>query len=571
MRTSALAQPVVTTPVARPGLSLDVAVPLLALSSLLGMPIALIATSAFNVGDPEALPVTEYGFGPILEIFEHLDWIWHSIAMSACATVLCVAIGVTLAWIVNRTQLPAAGLFRILITIPYPLGPLVGALAWVELAAPDGGLINKAYVSLTGMPGPLIDITSLGGIVFVLALVEAPVVFLMVGAAMDRMNPALEECASVIGANHWRTALRISLPLMMPAILSAAVFVFSATMAAFAIPAILGAKSRFYVVTTAIYVLFQGYPPNLPLASALGLLLIGFTALSVWMSARILRGRSYVVVTGKTYRPQPIDVRGWKPLLTGIVCLYVFLSLVLPLGTLLIASLQTSSDLRFDPSDWTLANYAYVILDLPTTRQAIVNSVILGIATGTIGVFLSTLLAIIVHRADNRAGRILEQVIMLPQAFPRLIFAFGFLWMILLLPFKIYGTLFALLLGYLVIFLPLGYRAMSGVVVQVDRALDEAAQVFGAGRARVLWSITLPLLRPGMVSTWALLFMVSIGEVSASIFLVSGGIQVLGPAVLNFWESGGLPQVSALVIVQSGIVLLTMLLIGRGTAALARG
>jgi hypothetical protein len=128
------------------------------------------------------------------------------------------------------------------------------------------------------------------------------------------------------------------------------------------------------------------------------------------------------------------------------------ISLVLPLGALALASVQTSSDLNFNPALWTLANYKYVVIDFPTTRQAIVNSLILGVGTGTIGVACATLIAIAVHRSKSSGRKLLEQVTMLPQAFPRLIFAFGFLWMVLTLPIPLYGTLFAVLLAYIVVF-----------------------------------------------------------------------------------------------------------------------
>jgi iron(III) transport system permease protein len=237
--------------------------------------------------------------------------------------------------------------------------------------------------------------------------------------------------------------------------------------------------------------------------------------------------------------------------------------LALPLGALTLASVQTSSDLNFNPALWTLANYKYVVIDFPTTRQAIVNSLILGVGTGTVGVVCATLIAVAVHRSKSSGRKLLEQVTMLPQAFPRLIFAFGFLWMVLTLPVPLYGTLFAVLLAYVVVFMPLAYRGMSGVVVQIDQALEEAARVGGASWSRVMRTITVPLLRSGILATWALLFMVSVREISASLFLAGAHNQVLGPAIFNFWDSGGLPRVSALAIVQAIIILIALYAVRR--------
>jgi iron(III) transport system permease protein len=543
------------------GIRPEVAILCVVVAAPLVFPLLLIVQSAFNVGDPEDIPATQFGFDHIIEVADHLDWIGHTLAVSAGGTILATLIGVVLAWILHRTTVPGARLFEILVTIPYPLGPLVGGLAWNTLGSPQGGLVNKIFSAATGLPGPLIDTSSMAGIIFVMAIFEAPVAVLMIGAAMQRMDPSLEECSSVMGAPTLRTALRITLPLMLPAILSAALFLFTSMMGSFAIPAILGANSRFYVVTTAIFILFQGYPPNYPLASALGLLLILITALAVWLYSRAVRGRSYVVVSGKSYRPRRIDMRRWTPLLLGLEILYILVALVLPLGVLIIASLQTSSVLSLSPASWTLQNFNYVIVDFPTTRTAIENSLLLGVGTGTIGMVLAAILALVVHRSGGRGVGLLEQLIMLPQSFPRLIFGFGFLWMVLTLPGHLYGTLIPVLLGYTVAFMPLAYRSMAGVVVQLDGSLAEAARLYGAGRIRAAWTITVPLLRGGLLVTWTLLFMVSIGEVSASIFLAGSNTPVLGPAILNFWESGGLPHVSALVVTQSLIVLLAMVLV----------
>ena len=273
---------------------------------------------------------------------------------------------------------------------------------------------------------------------------------------------------------------------------------------------------------------------------------------------RVLRGRSYAVISGKNYRPRQVDM-GWLTwVLLAITVAYVMLSLVLPMGTLLLASFQNSNAINFNFAEWTLRNYKYVMFDFPTTQQAIVNSLILGVGTGTLGVIFATFIAIATHRSKSDGRRLLEQVTMLPQAFPRLIFAIGFLWMILTLPIKLYGTLLAVLLAYVIVFLPLAYRGMSGVVVQIDKALEEAARVSGAGAARIARTVTLPLLRPGLLATWALLFMVSVREISASLFLSGTNTQVLGPAIFSFWDSGGMPRVSALAVVQALIILVAL-------------
>jgi iron(III) transport system permease protein len=536
-----------------------------ALVLVLGYPILLLVTSALNIGDPLEFPATVFGLANILELADRLHWVTNTLFVAASATVLALLMGVTLAWILHRTTAPAQRLFELLIAIPYPLGPLVCALAWLELGAPGGGIINRAYRALSGSDSPLINITSPLGIVFVMAISEAPVAVLMIGAAMQRMDPALEESSAVFGANTFRTALRVTIPLMTPAILSAALFLFTSMLGAFAIPAILGSSSQFYVATTAIFVLFQGYPPNYPLAAALGLVLVLITAIAVWANNRILRGRSFAVVSGKNYRPRLINTGRWTPVLVAIECLYVLVALVLPIGTLVFAAIQTTTELRWGVGFWSLQNFRYILIDFPMTRWAIVNSIGLGVFTGILGVLIGTLLAWLVHRSSGRGRGLLEQLAMSPQAFPRLIFAFALLWTLLSLPIKIYGTFAAVLIGYLCVFMPLAYRSMSGVVAQIHPSLEEASRVAGAGWTRTMFRVIVPLLRPGIVATWALLFMVSVREVSTSIFLASSSTPVLGPTILNFWDSGGLPKVSALTLIQALIIMVCMIVVRRAT------
>ena len=334
-------------------------------------------------------------------------------------------------------------------------------------------------------------------------------------------------------------------------------------MGAFAIPTMLGTNARFYVATTAIYVMFQSYPPNYPLAAAIGVVLVVITALAVWLSARVLKRRTHAIIFGRNYRPRRLDMRGWTPVLLAFECAYVLVSLVLPLGVLLLASLQKSGGLSWMSSNWTLSNFHYVLIDFPTTRQAIGNSLLLGVGTGTLGVAVATTIAWMVHRSQSSGRRLLEQATMLPQAFPRLIFAFGFMWMVMSLPVHLYGTLYSVLLAYIIVFLPLAYRGMSGVVVQIDRSLEEAARVSGAHWGRMMRTVTLPLLRAGLLANWVLLFMISVREVSASLFLSGPGTQVLGPAIFSFWDSGGLPRVSALAVVQAVIILIALVVVRR--------
>jgi len=538
-----------------------VAVVLLILLGLVGYPILLLVLQSLNAGDPQVLPPQRIGLVNFATVLGHLTWLRNSLLIACLGTILATSIGTALAWLLNRLRIPAAGWFELLIVVPYPMGPLVAALAWIDLGSPHSGLVNRLFQQLSGAHWPLIDTLTVPGVVIVMAIFQAPVAFLMVSAAMRSMDPALEEVSAVLGAGKFATAWRVTLPLMAPAVLGAALFLFISMIGAFAIPTMLGADSRFYPATTVIYTLFQGYPPNYPLAAALGMGIVALALLAMVLYSRLLRGRSYTVIGSRTYQPHKLDVgRGQVPIL-ALLATYVGAVVVLPIAALILASLQKGDMIVLDPSRWSLHSYHYVLLDYPVTRTAILDTLLLGVATGTVGGALAAVATWVVDRSRTRSAKVIEYVVTVIQALPGLIFTVGLLWMVLSI--HLYGSLWALLIAYVAVFLPLAYRSLAGVVVQISRSLEEAGKVCGGSGFRVARTISVPLMRPGLVAAWMLLFMVSIQEIGAAIFLTGPNFPVLGPSIFNFWDSGALANVSALAVVQGAIVAVALVALRR--------
>ena len=187
--------------------------------------------------------------------------------------------------------------------VPYYVTPLLGALAWSLLGAPESGFINQVWRGARRQrradrhTGPL-------GIAWVMALFEGSVAFVMIGAVMKSMDPSLEEASQVIGAGRLRTMLRVTLPLVAPGVLGAAIFVFAEMLGSFSAALVLGLPNRFYVITTAIYQLVSQYPPRMPLAAAMGVSLFAVMFVMLFLYRRIIAGRSYVTVSGKAFRPR---------------------------------------------------------------------------------------------------------------------------------------------------------------------------------------------------------------------------------------------------------------------------
>ena len=203
----------------------------------------------------------------------------------------------------------------------------------------------------------------------------------------------------------------------------------------------------------------------------------------------------------------------------------MLLSVVLPVATLLYASVQKLAVAFPNADNFTLENFR-TALSLNAVRSAMSNSLLLGLLTATIGVALTGLLSWIIQRSRLPGRGVLEYIVMFPQAVPRLVFAFGMMWAWLVFPIPIYGTFWVLLIAYLTVFLPLGVRTISGVIMQLDKSLDECGQVCGASWGYRMRTITVPLLRPGLLAAWLLIFVASVRELGASILLMGPDSKV---------------------------------------------
>ncbi len=526
---------------------------------LVVLPAIAVVLESLNVGDPLKFPPEQYGFGNYVNLSRYVHVIGNTVLLAFAATLAAVVIGFILSWIFTRIELPGSRFLASIASLPYYLTPLVGALAWSILAAPGAGLLNQLG-RLLGAEGDLFDIYSLAGIAFVMALFEGPVAYIMISAAMKSMDPSLEECARVHGASKWKTTLSVTLPMLRPAVLGASLFVFAEMLGAFAAALVLGLPARIEVATTAIWDMVAQYPPDYGGAAALGMVLFAVMFSVLHLYRRLIGGRSYATITGKAFRPRPMDVGRWRWVFLALVVLYILISAILPLCAVVMASFQRVATAFVLESQWTLEHYADAIR-FAAIREAIGNSLILGLSVASIGVPIMAILVWIIYRAPTRGSATVEQIVMFPQAMPRMVFGLALLWVWLNIPIGIYGTLWLLGIAYFTVMLPIGVRTLAGVVLQVDRSLEECARVCGASWAQQLRTVTLPLLKPGLAAAWLLLFVASVRELGASVFLTSTHSKVLSPSIVASWLSGGSEITAALAIIQTGTILITFVIV----------
>jgi len=522
-------------------------------------PIAFLIQASLSVGDPQARPPEAYGLANYAELPRYGHIFGNTVLVAVVATAMAMVFGFVMAWILSRTNVPGRGVLEQLMALPYYVTPLMGALAWSLIGSPSGGFLNQIWRALGG-EGHLIDITTPYGIAWVMALFEGSVAFVMIAAVMKSMDPALEEASQVLGAGRLRTMLRITLPLVLPGVLGATIFVFAEMLGSFSAALVLGLPARFYVVTTAMYQLVSQYPPRFPLAAAMGMSLFVVMFVMVFIYRRIVSAGNYATITGKAFRPRVMNVGRLRFVLLGMCGVYLFIAVILPVVTLAFASFQRLATGSLRADNFTLANYA-TALSLDAVRSALANSLLLGVATATLGVVIMGLLAWMIYRSRWPGVGAIEYVLMFPQAVPRLVFAFGMLWAWLIFPIPIYGTLWLLLIAYLTVFLPLGLRTIAGVVLQIDRSLEESAQMCGASWGYRMRTVTMPLLRPGLIAAWLLLFIASVRELGASILLMGPKAKVITPAIVESWFSTSTELTAAMALLQTLAVAIALVLL----------
>ena len=522
-------------------------------------PMFFLLQAALDVGDPQVRPPTAYGFDNFNGIFQYPQILLNTLTVSAAATVMALVFGFVMAWILTRTNVPGRHMFEQLMAVPYYLTPLLGALAWSLLGSPESGFINQIWRAVGGN-GHLIDINTAYGIAWVMALFEGSVAFVMIAAVMKSMDPALEEASQIMGASRIRTMLRITLPLVVPGVLGAAIFVFAEMLGSFAAALVLGLPSRYYVITTAIYQLVQQYPPKIQIAAAMGVSLFAVMFFMLFLYRRIVMTGSYVTITGKAFRPRVADIGPLRYVLLGVCLLYLFAAVGLPLVTLLYASLQKIAVAFPAAGNWTLENFR-VAVTMNAVRSALTNSLLLGFGTATIGVVLMGLLTWLIYRSRLPGSGLIEYMVMFPQAVPRLVFAFGLMWAWVVFPIPIYGTLWLLLIAYLTVFLPLGVRTIAGVMLQIDKSLEECAQMCGAPWAFRVRTVTIPLLVPGLVAAWLLLFIASVRELGASILLMGPHSKVITPSIVESWFGTSSELTAAMALIQTLVVAIAMIVL----------
>jgi len=532
-------------------------------SFLILVPAAFVLLTAFNNGIPRpgnfAVDLTlEH-----LAVFTEpgvLEATLNSLLIGISATLLALLIGGTLAFVTARTNIPAKGFVFLIGLMPLFLPSYVGALAWSMLASPGAGLINIGLRDL-GI-GATLDIYSMAGVVGVLGMFYAPYAFLLLHSSMSMMNPDLEDAAGVHGGSTWRMLRNVTLPLALPAVLGSALLVFTHVFENFPVAQVLATPGQIDTLPTFIYRLMNASPSRGNESAVLAVVLVIVVLLVTVGQRRILARRSFTTVSGKGLKARRISLGRWRLPLFGFALVYLLLSIILPLIALVLTAVRTSpymtsfADLA-EPGALDFGAFGQVLssgLFLDATK----NSVLVAVSAAALGTVLAFLVGYTVYRTRTAGRGLLEGISMVPLAIPAIVLGMGLLWTWLIMPVPLYGTLGVLVIAFVAVQMPQGLRGIAASIQATERDLEDNAVLHGARRSRAIFAITLPLMRVSIASTFLILLMLSMRELTVPLFLYTSDTQILSIAIFDQFENGGALQEAAAMSVIYCLIMLVL-------------
>ena len=534
----------------------------LALVFLMALPLGWLVT--VSVSGRDGLTLANYRLvlgDPALQ-----KALWNTVVLAFWVGLASLAVGAPLAWLTARTDVPGRTLIRGLVMASFVTPPFLGAFAWVMLAGPNAGLLNKLWRAVTGAEEALVNIFSMTGLVFVVTMYTFPYVYIMIANTLGLIASDLEEAAAILGAGRLTAALTVTLPMVTPALVSGFILAVLQALALFGSPAILAMPAGFHTITTQIWSFFH-FTPKVEIAAAFSIPLLLATALLLLLQKKLLGRRGYAAVGGKGGQRRRIPLGAWRyPALLG--CLGVMAcAIFLPYAVLAKAAVSRAWAQPLTWDNLTLANFTFTFFEYSATQAAILNTLELGVLTASVGAAMVALLSYITSRRLVVGHQVVAFLALAPVVIPGVVLAVALFIAYTRPPFVLYGTLAILFVAYLTKEMPVGYAQSDATFRGIPPELEDAGRILGAGRLRVLGDITAPLAKSGIIEAWCFIFIGVIRELSASIILFTPATKVMSVVIFDLKEEGQFGAIAVLGLVMLALTFATVALV---QAALGR-
>jgi iron(III) transport system permease protein len=558
-------------------LFIDALLPWVAMAAVVVLTIVpLIAVLLATVRPQNVLPLDlrpeftlEY-YPIVFANFSTYVLLWNTIKYTLASISLALPLALFFAWLVNRTDLPGRGWLYSLMFVPMVVPGFLVAIAWVQLAGPNAGALNVYIRDIFGLegPGPL-NIFSVSGMVFVTVISAVPSIWLLLLGLFRNMDPALEDAAATAGANRFGVMRRITLPLLRPGLVTVLILYLVFMIEFFEIPLILGLTAGYKVLSVQIYLDtthadFGGLPLyGLAATYAVIALTLGIVLIALYLYT-VRRQEKFAVVTGKGYRPTIIKLGRWKYPCLALFGLYLFLDVVLPFFIIAWTSFQPfyKAPSIAGLKTFTLENYQLLLGGRGVTEM-LVNSAIVPTVSAFATMFLATLIAWLTVRRPSPLTKTINALTFLPLAIPAPVIGLALIVVYLRAPIPIYGTIWILIIGFTTRYLAYSTRLMHAAQLQIDKSLDEAAYVSGAGELSSFLRINLRLLMPAFIDGWIWVFAHAIRDFTLPLYLASGTSAVIANKVFRHYTTGDYQIASTFMVLLFVIVVIIAMITRR--------
>jgi iron(III) transport system permease protein len=456
---------------------------------------------------------------------------------------------------------------KVLFLVPFMLPSFIGALAWKMLLSPRAGYINRILMELFGLSDPVFNIYGFGGIIAVETMYLFPFVFIQVCGALERMDPTLEESARISGAGLFTITRKITIPLIMPSILAGALLIALYSLAHFGVPAILGTEVGIYNIPTKIYEKIHqsaGSFKAIRAGTVLASILVISAGIILYLQSLVLKSGRFQIIAGKSVRPMVLKLRGLRIPLLLFSMLYLLITVVMPTVTIFLVGGLKTYGLAIVPENMTLENFKYILFKWKLTKDAIWNSTYLSLAAAFVTMLAGVMISYVIVKMKVRGKWLLEFLGVLPFSLPGTVIALG---VILMWSGKfgvnIYNTAWIIFVAYIARYMAFSLKSNSAALEQVHDSLVEASRACGATQWQAMRDVVIPLVRPGMVAAFFLIFLPALRELTTSVLLYGPTTRTIGVAIYTLNEDGETVYAAALSSIALMIIILGQLLIKR--------
>src|SRR5438034_1928261 len=469
-------------------------------------PVLLVVLQSFQVAPPGQ--PAKYGLDGWRAAFDEPGLraaLLNTLKVTFVRQLLSLPLAVLIAWLLARTDLPGRRWLEFAFWAAFFLPSFTVTLSWILLLDPEYGLINTSLARLVGT-APF-NIYSFWGIVWVHVLTGSLTVkVILLTPAFRHMNASFEEASRVAGASTLRTALRITVPVMAPVILSVLLLGTMVSLQTFEVEQVLGLPFRFFVFSTMIYDLLVTRVPRYDAATALAVVILAAMLPLVLAQQWLTRGRRYTTLTGQ-FQNQPHRLGRWRAPALALVLALVSIVLGVPVVFALLGTFMKLFGFFHIADPWTLNNWKTVLSDELFLRS-LHNTVVLAVGTAVAAAVVHSLIAYIAVRTRYAGRRALDFISWLPFTVPGIILGLALLWLFLGVEMlkPLYGTTTLLIVAGVIPGMPLAVQIIKRGLLQLGRQLEEASRIAGASWWATYRRIVLRLMAPTLMAVAMITF-----------------------------------------------------------------